>query len=99
MQIVFPTLDPPPPKRHPSEPDGVGHWVTVSLDTKRRCFQYIDSLWGKGESAGWTIFMRMVKFIRILWKTLRTMVDPPLDPHTVDHWETRFMNTVKQTDG
>jgi hypothetical protein len=99
MQIVFPTFDLPPPKKHPSEPDGVGHWVTASLDLKRRCFQYIDSLWDQDSSSGWTIFSRMVKFIRILWKTLGKTMDPHLDPHTIDLWETRYMNTTKQTDG
>ena len=99
MQIVFPTFDPPPPKKHPTDPDGVGHWVTVSMDLKRRCFQYIDSLWDQDSATGWTIFLRMVKFLRIFWKTLGTMMKPPLDPHTIDHWPTRYMNTTKQTDG
>ena len=99
MQIVFPTFDPPPPKKHPTEPDGVGHWVTVSMDLKRRCFQCIDSLWDQNSPTGWTIFMRMVKFLRIFWKTLGKMMTPPLDPHTIDHWQTRYMNTTKQTDG
>ena len=98
-QIVFPTLDPPPPKRHPVESAGIGHWVTISIDMKRRCFQYIDSLYDKDDQDGWTIFLKMVKNVKILWRAVSNKMDIHLKPDNVDSFETRYMSTEKQEDG
>jgi len=61
-QVMFPTLDPPP-----TDVEGaVGHWVTVCLNLKAECFQYLDSMFGVEDVARWNIFNRMVKNIRTL---------------------------------
>lgn len=90
FQILFPTLDPPPK----GFPNAVGHWVVVTLNLERQCFQYIDSLYDEKQHAGWAIYRRMVANIKRLW----TDLDPPLEPLSIDHFPTNYMGTVKQTD-
>lgn len=98
-QIVFPMLDPPPPKRYPTESARIGHWVTISIDMKRHCFQYIDSLYDKDDQDGWTIFLKMVKNVKILWRAVSNKMDIHLKPDNIDSFETRYMSTEKQEDG
>ena len=97
-QIVFPTLD-PPPKRHPAESTGIGHWVTISIDMKRWSFQYIDSLYDKDDQDGWTIFLKMVKNVKILCRAVSNKMDIHLKPDNIESFETRYMSTEKQEDG
>ena len=95
-QIVFPMLDPPPPpKRHLAESARIGHWVTISIDMKRHCFQYIDSLYDKDDQDGWTIFLKMVKNVKILWRAVSNKMDIHLKPNNIDSFENSYMSTEK----
>jgi hypothetical protein len=41
----------------------------------------------------------MVNYLKVFWKDLYAAGDAPLEPHTIDHFPTRYMDTVKQDDG
>jgi len=92
--ILFPTLEPPPP----GQENSVGHWVVVTLNLKKGCFQYIDSLYCPRSNSGWIIYRRMIKTIKKLWLDLTIDIDPPLEPLSTNHYKTAYMDTVKQTD-
>jgi hypothetical protein len=92
---MFPTFDPPPIK----EKDAIGHWVTVCLNLKTQCFQYLDSLFGVEDQAGWDIFNQMVKHIRILWSDCSIDMEIPPTPPSLDTFATHYMGVPKQDNG
>ena len=65
---------------------------------KRHCFQYIDSLYDKDDQYGWTIYLKMVKNVKILWRAVSSKMDIHLKPDNIDSFETRYMSTEKQED-
>jgi len=89
---VFPTIDPSPVR------GGVGHWVVVSLDIPKQCFHYFDSLYLPKRQAGWDIFHKMVKNIKLLWNAAAAedIRDEPLSPLTLDSYKTHYMRTPMQ---
>lgn len=91
---MFPTFDPPPRNIQ----NAIGHWVVVALNIKDRCFQYIDSLYSSDCKTGWVVFNRMIRSIKQIWLYTSEDLKPPLSPISIDHFETHYMNTVKQTD-
>lgn len=92
---MFPTLDPGPS----DVKFAVGHWVTVCLNLKTENFQYLDSLFGVKDEAGWTIFNRMVKNICNLWTDCSKGMENPPSPLSVDHFGREYMCVPKQNNG
>ena len=86
---MFPTLDPGPD-------DTTGHWVTVCLNLKAQCFQYLDSLYTVNDGSGWEIFNRMVDNICALWTDCSLDMETPPSPLSVNNFRRDYMGVPKQ---
>src|ERR1041385_8446048 len=92
---MFATFDPPPA----SLKDAIGHYCLVTLNLSAKGFEFLDSINGPESEHGSTVFRKMVKNIKKVWKYGSARCDEPLNPPTLDGLVLSHVNVPQQGNG
>lgn len=92
---MFATFDPPPA----SMKDAIGHYCLVTLNLSAKRFEFLDSINGPESEHGSTVFRKMVKNIKKVWKDGSASCDDPLNPPTLDGFVLSHVNVPQQGNG
>src|SRR4051812_47002031 len=92
---MFATFDPPPA----SMKDAIGHYCLVTLNLSAKRFEFLDSINGPESESGSTLFRKMVKNIKKVWKDGSASCDESLNPPTLDGFLLSHVNVPQQENG
>src|SRR4051812_25677271 len=89
---MFATFDPPPA----SMKDTIGHYCLVTLNLSAKRFEFLDSINSPESDSESTVFRKMVKNIKKVWKDGSASCHEPLNPPMLDGFVLSHVNVPQQ---
>src|SRR4051812_12462626 len=79
--------------------DAISHYCLVTLNLSAKRFEFLDSINGPESDSASTVFRKMVKNIKKVWKDGSASCDEPLNPPTLDGFVLSHVNVPQQENG